>query len=118
MEGKPVIVIGGSAGGIDALTHILPVLPSNFALPVVVTLHIPPDRPSGIPELFAHRCLLSVREAEDKDILEPSRIYFAPPNYHLLIESGDSLALSIDPPVNFSRPSIDVLFESASDALG
>lgn len=109
------VVIGASAGAVEALGVLLPALPESLAIPVVVVVHLPPSRPSLMAELFAPRCKLRVREAEDKQDVEAGTIWFAPPNYHLLIEQERSFALSVDEPVNFSRPSIDVLFESASE---
>jgi len=112
------VVIGGSAGSIDALSVILPALAATLAAPVVVALHLPREQPSLLCSIFRHRCRLPVRDAQDKEPLGPGAIYFAPPDYHLLVDVGPTLALSIDPPVHFSRPSIDVLFESAADIYG
>ncbi|WP_420963131.1 chemotaxis protein CheB [Brucella sp. IR073] len=112
------VVIGASAGAVEALSVILPALPKDFSLPVIAVVHIPPDRPSVMADLFQAKCRLPVREAEDKEPLAGGTIYFAPPDYHLLIEADKSLSLSSDEPVFFSRPSIDVLFESAADAYG
>lgn len=109
------IVIGGSAGAIEALSLILPALPRGFQPPVFVTVHIPISRPSLLAPLFADKCELPVQEAEDKTPIEPGVIYFAPPDYHLLVESKSMLALSVEEAVNYSRPAIDVLFESAAD---
>ena len=108
-------VVGGSAGAVDVLTRVLPQLPATLGMPVVVVLHLPPRRVSLLPGLFAPRCALPVREPVDKQPVEPG-IWFAPADYHLLIESDRRFALSIDEPVKFSRPSIDVLFESAAHA--
>jgi two-component system, chemotaxis family, protein-glutamate methylesterase/glutaminase len=110
-------VIGASTGAIDALTLLLPVLP-KAARPVVVVVHLPPNRPSLLPELFAPRCQACVREPEDKQPVAAGTIWFAPANYHLLIERERTFSMSVDEPVRFSRPSIDVLFESAADAFG
>ena len=112
------IVIGASAGAIDALGGILPELPAGLPAALLVVVHVPRDRPSALPELFAQRCALRVCEAEDKIAAAAGTVYFAPPDHHLLVERGGSLALSIDDPVNMSRPSIDVLFESAAYAFG
>lgn len=112
------IVIGASAGALDALSAILPALPESFRLPVIVVVHVPPDKRSVLAELFQAKCRLSVREAEDKEPIVGGTVYFAPPDYHLLIETDRYLSLSSDEPVLFSRPSIDVLFESAADAYG
>ena len=84
----------------------------------MVVVHVPPDKRSVLPELFQAKCRLPVREAEDKEPISGGTIYFAPPDYHLLVEVDKSLSLSSDEPVLFSRPSIDVLFESAADAYG
>jgi two-component system chemotaxis response regulator CheB len=112
------IVIGASAGALEALSIILPALPPSFKLPVIVVVHVPPDRRSVIADLFQAKCQLPVREAEDKERIVGGTIYFGPPDYHLLIEVDKGLSLSSDEPVLFSRPSIDVLFESAADAYG
>jgi two-component system chemotaxis response regulator CheB len=109
------IVIGGSAGALEALDTLLPALPPGFPAAVFIVLHLPRDRPSILAPIFAAKCLLPVEEAEDKAPVRPGTIYFAPPDYHLLIEEGPCLALSVDDPVNLSRPSVDVLFQSAAD---
>jgi two-component system, chemotaxis family, protein-glutamate methylesterase/glutaminase len=107
------IVIGASAGGIEALTVVLPALPAGLRPPVFIVLHLPRDKPSMLAEIFARKCALPVRDAEDKDEVVPGTVYFAPNNYHLLVDKGPQLSLSVDAPVHHSRPSIDVLFESA-----
>lgn len=112
------VVIGASAGGIDALEEILPHLPRNYPLPIVIVLHIPGDQPSFLTELFTSRTLLQVTDAAEKEILQAGTIYFAPPGYHLLIEPDLTFSLSQEQPVLFSRPSINVLFESAANAFG
>ena len=112
------VVIGVSAGGLKALTAILPALPADYPLPIMVVIHLPPDRGSVVAELFDAKCALTVREAEDKEDILPGHVYFAPPDYHLLIEADHRLSLSSEEPVLFSRPSIDVLFESAADVYG
>ena len=112
------VVIGASAGALEALSVILPALPVEFALPLMIVVHIPPDKRSVLAELFHAKCRISVREAEDKEPLRGGTAYFAPPDYHLLVETDRSLSLSSDEPVLYSRPSIDVLFESAADAYG
>ena len=109
------VAIGASAGGVEALTILLPALPRDMRAAVFVVLHIPRDRPSMLVELFQPKCRVRVFEAIDKAPIEPGTVYFAPPDYHLLVDHGPSLALSADELVNFSRPSVDVLFESAAD---
>lgn len=116
--GPAAVVIGASVGAIGALTAILPELPADFPLPVLIVVHIPPEGRTGLPELYATRCRLPVKEAEDKEEIRPGTIYFAPPNYHLLVEPDFRIALSNEEPVLYSRPAIDVLFESAADAYG
>src|SRR5215510_9745965 len=97
---------------------VLPALPACLVAPVFVVLHIPREKPSLLVDIFTPKCELPVREAEDKQPIEPGTVYFAPPDYHLLIDEGPALALSSDEAVHFSRPSIDVLFESAADVYG
>jgi two-component system chemotaxis response regulator CheB len=109
------IVIGTSAGGIEALAVLLPALPASLRAAVLIVLHLPRERPSLLADIFASRCALPVLEAEDQLPIENGTVYFAPPDYHLLVDDGPRLALSTDEPVNFSRPSIDVLFESAAE---
>ncbi len=112
------IVIGGSAGGIDALLALLPRLPSGYSLPIVIVLHLPDERDSRLAEIFAARLSLPVREARDKETIQPGTVYFAGAGYHLSIEADRSFSLSCEPPLHFSRPSIDILMESAADAYG
>jgi two-component system chemotaxis response regulator CheB len=111
------VVVGGSAGAVDVLGELLRELPENFAVPVIIVVHLPARRTSLLPSLFAARCALPVHEPHDKQPIEPG-IWFAPPDYHLLVEADRTFSLSIDEPVRFSRPSIDVLFESAARAYG
>jgi len=113
---KSIVVMGASAGAMESLGRILPNLPSNFPLPVVVVVHLPPKNENLIVDLFRARCKVQVKEAEDKEQLAGGTVYFAPPNYHVLIEKEGCLSLSSDEPVHFSRPSVDVLFQSAAEA--
>jgi two-component system chemotaxis response regulator CheB len=124
------IAIGASMGGVQALSRILPALAADASVAVFVVLHLPRNRPSLLVEVFAPLCALAVQEAEDKAPVQAGNIYFAPPDYHLLVDKGHllpdrplpdkepSLLLSADEPVLFARPSIDVLFESAADVYG
>jgi two-component system chemotaxis response regulator CheB len=112
------IVIGGSAGALEALAVILPALPSSCDVPIVIVVHLPPAAPSLLPTVLQPRSALLVKEAEDKEPVLGRTIYVAPPNYHLLVERDRTFALSVDDLVHFSRPAIDVLFESASEAYG
>ena len=112
------IAIGTSAGGVEALSRLLPALPKGLGAAVFVVLHLPRHRPSLLAEIFAPRCALPVREALDKEPVQPGTVYLAPPDYHLLVDAGPQIALSTDEPVHYSRPSVDVLFESAADVYG
>ena len=112
------IVIGASAGAIQALSRILPTLPADYPIPVLVVVHIPADRSDLLAPLFQAKCRVAVKEAEDKEPILPGFVYFGPSDYHLLVEANRTLSLSADEPVLYSRPSIDVLFESAADAYG
>jgi len=112
------VVIGASAGGVEALGLILPALPTTFRPSVLIVLHLPRERPSLLVEIYEKRCALPIREADDKEPIEPGTVYFAPPDYHMLVERNRQIALSTEEPVHFSRPSVDVLFESAADVYG
>lgn len=112
------VVIGASAGGVETLLQLLPALDPRSRAAFMIVLHLPRQRPSLLTEVFAPRCALPVVEAEDKAPIERGTVYFAPPDYHLLLDPGPSLALSVDDPVLYSRPSIDVLFQSAADLYG
>lgn len=112
---RRAIVIGASAGGVDALGQILPALPADFAASVLVVLHLAPDRPSLLAQIFGSSCAMQVKLAEDKEPIEHGVVYFAPPDYHLLVDHGPHVVLSTHPPERFSRPSIDALFETAAE---
>jgi two-component system chemotaxis response regulator CheB len=112
-----LVVIGGSAGAIDVLRQVLPRLTAGFKPTVAIVIHLPPEGPLVLHELLAGPDTPPMKVAEDKEPLAPGTIYFAPPDYHLLIESGRTFALSIDPRVQYARPAIDVLFESAAEAF-
>lgn len=112
------VVVGLSAGGPNALRVLLPFIPVDFAMPIVIVQHLHPQQDKSFLENLVESCSLPMREAEEKEAVMPGIVYFAPPNYHLLIEPDRTFSLSIDPKVNFSRPSIDVLFETAAEAYG
>lgn len=113
-----VAVVGASWGGLDAIGRLLADLDATLAVAVVVVLHRSPDAPEAtLARYVQSRCRLQVREVDDKDALEPGRVHLAPPDYHLLVERGH-VALSLEGPVQYARPSIDVAFESAADAYG
>jgi two-component system chemotaxis response regulator CheB len=112
------IVIGASAGAIEALNELLPRLCPSLDVPVIVVVHLPQRHQSLLPSLFAMRCGVPVCEPFDKQPVVAGTLWFAPADYHLLIDRERCFALSIDPPVLYSRPSLDVLFESAADVYG
>ena len=112
-----IIVLGASAGGLHAIEHVLRSLPRGFPVPIVVVQHRSRESTDAYAELISKSSQLPVREVEDGDVLRAPGVYLAPPDYHVLIEPGRT-ALSIDDPVSYSRPSIDVLFESAADTYG
>ncbi|MCK9813512.1 chemotaxis protein CheB [Pseudomonas chlororaphis] len=112
------IVVGASAGGVEALLRVFSEFSAGFCLPVIVVLHLPDERRSQLAEVFARRVALPVKEAEDKQTIVPGTLYFAAPGYHLSVEQDRSLSLSLEARVHHSRPAIDYLFESAADAYG
>lgn len=113
---RDAVVVGASAGGVEALLTVFSGLPAGYGLPLVCVLHLPESRDSLLADLFGRRLALRVKEAQDKEDLRPGTLYFAPPGYHLSIESDHSFSLSREEPLHYSRPSIDVLFESAADS--
>jgi two-component system chemotaxis response regulator CheB len=113
-----VIVIGASWGGLDALSRMLDGLRDEIHQPIVVAQHrMPESEAQGLGRLLQEHTRRIVSDPDDKTPLEADHVYLGPPDYHLLVEEGH-LALSTDAPVQFARPSIDVLFESAADAYG
>jgi two-component system chemotaxis response regulator CheB len=109
------IVIGASAGGLYVMIRILQLLPVSFNKPVIVVQHRSRDERSLLEEVLQQKCEVKIKQADEKELIQPGTVYFAPPDYHLLIENDRSFSLSFDAPVNYSRPSIDVLFETAAD---
>lgn len=118
MNKARAVVIGVSAGALEALSTILPALPADYPLPIVIVVHLPPNKNSLFAELLDSKCSLRVCEAEDKEPLLAGTVYIAPPGYHLLVEMDRTLSLSTEEEILYSRPSIDVLFETAADAFG
>jgi two-component system chemotaxis response regulator CheB len=108
------VAIGASAGGIDALNVLLPALPATFGIAVLIVTHVPADSPSCLAETLGYRCALPVAEPDAGQPVLPGHVQLAPPGYHMLIDDDRTIALSIDSTVRYSRPSIDVLFESAA----
>jgi two-component system, chemotaxis family, protein-glutamate methylesterase/glutaminase len=112
------IVIGVSAGGLAVLSSILGRLPPDFPLPVIINQHRSKDERTLLEEILQTKCAIRIRQAEEKESIRHGVVYFAPPDYHLLIEKDRTFSLTCDGPVNYSRPSIDLLFETASEAYG
>lgn len=112
-----VVAVGASLGGLQAVQTMLRGIPADFGASFVLAQHRRADPDSMLVQLLARHCVLPVLEPEDKTPLQRGHVYLAPSDYHLLVEQGH-LALSIDPPVWYARPSIDVLFESVADAYG
>jgi two-component system chemotaxis response regulator CheB len=108
------VAIGTSWGGLAALTKLLGVLPSDFGIPIVVVQHRSKDSEHLLVQLLQDATDLAVSEIEDKDPLNPGTVHVAPANYHVLIDDG-YLSLTVEEPVRFSRPSIDVMFNSLAD---
>ncbi len=116
--GYEAVVLGASAGGLRALRTILGCLPAAFKWPLMIVQHVPADTDLSWLSILEMSCVVRILEAVEKESALPGSAYFAPPNYHLLMEPDRTFALSVDEKVNYSRPAIDVLFESAADVYG
>jgi len=112
------VVIGASAGGFNALRNFIPKLPKQFSMPVFIVQHISPSSDSYMSLFLNKLSKLNVKEADEKEKIKPGNVYISPPNYHLLIEENLSISFSTEAKKNYSRPSIDILFETASYAYG
>ena len=112
------VVIGVSAGGFKALHAFLPMLPEDFACPVIIVQHRMASEDTFFVESLNRICRLRVKEAEDKEKITDKSVYIAPGDYHVLIEKDKTLSLSVDEPISYARPSIDVLFETAARVFG
>lgn len=112
------VVIGTSAGGLSALQRMLKNLPENFPIPILVVQHLRADTDEGWIKNLDKLCKISVKEVEEKEVITKGIVYIAPPDYHVLLEFDYTITLSQEEKVNFSRPSIDILFETASDVYG
>lgn len=109
------IVIGASAGGMEALKTVLTPLKKDIGVPIMIVQHTGPYSDDFLARFLNNLCDIEVQEAGDKEKIKPGVAYIAPPNYHILIEDDKTIALSVEPKVNYARPSVDVLFESAAD---
>lgn len=112
------LVIGGSAGSMGVILQILQSLKADLSIAIIIVIHRKSNSTKGLADLFSQRCLLEVTEAEEKEEIKPGRIYLAPANYHLLIETDGTFSLDTSEKIQFSRPSIDVTFETAAEAFG
>jgi two-component system chemotaxis response regulator CheB len=113
-----ILVIGGSAGSLEALLQFLPALKNDIPFSIVIVLHRKNAAGSMLTNLLQSRTQIPVREIEDKEKMLPSVIYVAPADYHVLIEKDDHFSLDVSEKINYSRPSIDVSFETAADVFG
>jgi len=109
------IVIGVSSGGMKAMKVLFSLLPMNFKTPIVIVQHIGSRSENIWIRLLNEKSHLEIKEADEKEKIEKGKAYVAPPNYHLMIEMDRTFSLTIDERVNYARPSIDVLFESAAE---
>ena len=116
-EKYKIIAIGSSAGGLYALSVILEGLPSDYPVPVVIVQHRSKNQNSLLEDVLQKKCMIKIKQADEKEIIESGFVYIAPPDYHLLIESDRTFSLSSEKPENFSRPSINALFETAAIAF-
>jgi two-component system, chemotaxis family, protein-glutamate methylesterase/glutaminase len=112
-----IVVIGGSAGSLEVLLQIMPLLKRGLSFPIIIVTHRTSTE-SILADLLANRSSLPVREAEDKERLKKGNIFVAPAGYHLLVETDGTLSLDCSEKIHYSRPSIDVTFEAAADAFG
>jgi two-component system chemotaxis response regulator CheB len=118
MASERIVVVGASAGGVEALGELVEGLPADFPAPVVIVLHIPAEYPSLLPRILARRTRLTVLSAEDGMHIEPGHVYIAPPDRHVLIENEGTLRTPRGPRENSHRPAVDPLFRSAALAYG
>lgn len=110
------VVLGASAGGMEVVKKIATALPADFFIPILIVQHIPDTSGGEWARLLNNQCQVRVKEADEKEKIEPGTMYFAPANYHLLLEPDLTLTLTIDERVNYARPAIDVLFETAAES--
>lgn len=117
MANRDIVVIGASAGGVEALMHLVSALPADFPAAVFVTLHVPPGAPSALPGILSREGPLPAANPRDGEPIEPGRIYVAPPDHHMLVKPG-CVRLSRGPRENSARPAVDPMFRTAARAYG
>lgn len=110
------VVMGASSGGLHALKKLLPAIPDDFPCPILIVQHISPVSENYLTVILDKISSIHVKEADEKEIVLPGTAYVAPPDYHMLVEADKTLSFSVEDKVNYSRPSIDVLFQTAADA--
>jgi two-component system chemotaxis response regulator CheB len=113
-----LLIIGGSAGSLSMVLKLLPLLKKEMNIAVMIIFHRGQSDDTIIVDMLSPRTEFAVKEADDKDEIMPGTIYIAPSDYHVLIEKNKTLTLDASEKINFSRPSIDVSFESAADVYG
>ncbi len=118
LKGIKALVIGGSAGSIEVIVKILRKLEKNLSIAIIIIVHRKSSSDASLTNLFNNRSIIEVTEADEKEVILPGRIYLAPANYHLLIETDHTFSLDASEKVEYSRPSIDVTFQSAADVYG
>lgn len=117
MNDCEALIIGGSAGSLDVLLQVLPDLDPMLPFPIIIVLHRKTGKENLLTAVLSSKTKLKVKDLEEKEKMRDSTIYIAPPNYHLLIEKDHTFSLDASEKVNFSRPSIDVTFESAAQVF-
>lgn len=115
LERYQALVIGASLGGMQVIRSLLLALPADYALPVIVVQHVSDSSKGALADFLDRQCRIRVKEAEEKEPIRAATVYLAPANYHLLVERDRSFTLTVDERVNYARPAIDVLFETAAD---
>ncbi|MFP5079314.1 chemotaxis protein CheB [Pedobacter sp. JCM 36344] len=115
MIGCEALVIGGSAGSLDVLLRVLPILDTALSFPIIIVIHRKHDSDSLLPNLLSSRTRLTVKEVDEKEPINAGTIYVAPSNYHLLIEQDRTFSLDYSEKINYSRPAIDVTFQTAAE---
>jgi two-component system chemotaxis response regulator CheB len=115
-DNTDILLLGGSAGSFKPLFQVVKSFPANLNKTVVIVIHRKRNFLSEIESLFAQNSQMLLKEISDKDRIKRNTVYIAPANYHVLIEKGGYFSLDVSEPVWYSKPAIDVTFESAADA--
>lgn len=117
MKNCKALIIGGSAGSLEVLTKVLPRLNQNLSIAIIIVLHRKPGADQLLTDVLSAKTRIPVSEIEEKQLIVPGNIYLAPSDYHLLVEKDYTFSLDHSEPVNYSRPSIDVSFQSAAEVF-